>query len=106
MAGWRASTNQSETKAAPMPEAASTPSATASGQAFWAATMPASVPTAGPLRPIENGMLAANTTSKTIETTTEISVSWPRSGPPGAEAMVGIASAATASSSSVDIVRV
>ena len=54
---------------------------------------------------IENGIDAANRTSRTIETNTLRSCAWPASGAPGAVARVGIASAATASTSRVAIVR-
>ena len=43
--------------------------------------------------------------SRTIETITLKSISWPASGSPGAVARVGIARAATARRSSVAIVR-
>ncbi len=44
-------------------------------------------------------------TSRTSDTKTEISTAWPWSGPPGAVETVGIARAATASTSTIAIVR-
>jgi hypothetical protein len=72
MAGLSASTNQSETKAAPTPAAeASRPRG--SGQARLVPDTTARGSDARPL-PIANGTLPAKTTSSTIETTTDSSV--------------------------------
>ena len=99
MVGWSASTNQSEMTAAPM--------ARGREHADREAQRPRVAPSAVP---IDRRALAAarastgsrprRSTSRTIDTNTEISTAWPRSGPPGAVETVGIASAATARTSS------
>ena len=59
-----------------------------------------------PLPPAsEYGIEAAKITSRITETNTEISTAWPRSGPLGAVETVGIAIAATASTSTTAMVR-
>ncbi len=82
--------------------AASTPIASFSGHASSAGVPIAEAPWP-PLS--EYGIEAANTTSSTIDTNTEISTGCPLSGPPGAVDTVGIARAAVASTRLIAIVR-
>ena len=84
------------------PTAASTPIASGSGQTSVDRASIALAP--GPPA-IENGIDAANRTSRTIDVNTLSSWAWPASGAPGAVARVGIASAATARTSRTAIVR-